>query len=511
MLADICQNVVRGPGAPVYVSGSSLLLDAGQASSYSSGTAWVDLSGNGYDMTWTGGYGRGGSADAAYFTTDGINGTHAQRASQTFYGTAQTWSGWFYATQDTTQRLMEEALAGINQISLTWTAGGLLQFNGYDTVSYRFQTPTTGGASGLAQSTWYHVAGIYDGTTAYLYINGVLASSVAQTGSITSAATTFRIGELSGGGQAWKGRIAQVILYASALTAAQNATNFNAVCTRYGYSAIGTKMWTSGAASGQAIGSMGSAGTKTAALIWGGSTGGDGFSVQTFNGTAWGTGTSLSTSRSTAFGSSNGTQTAALAVGGYDYTGAGDLSSIEAYNGSAWTAGTAFPTTVRAQGGAGTSTSCLIAGGITSGASSVVKSYNGSAWTAQSAISSARYSLAGCGASSSSAIVAGGNTGSVVATVETFNGSAWTTGTSLPAVRHGMGIAGTQANLVAFGGYNATVANRETWTFDGSAWSQQQSLLTIRGFTGNAGTSSSAMVTAGQNAGGNLSSTETFA
>ena len=75
------QRLSSGP--PAYVSGASLLLDAGQASSYSSGTAWVDLSGNGYDMTWQSSYGRGGSGTAAYFTQGSA---YAQRTSTSFYG-----------------------------------------------------------------------------------------------------------------------------------------------------------------------------------------------------------------------------------------------------------------------------------------------------------------------------------------------------------------------------------------------------------------------------------------
>jgi hypothetical protein len=220
----------------VVVAGYNLYLDAGNpASNSGSGATWSDLSGNGLDYTWAGGYGRGGSGLAAYFTTDGVSGTSARRSGVNFYGTAQTWSGWFYATQDATQRLVEQNLAGINQITLVWTAGGKISFQGYDTASYVFQTPTTGGASGLSQGTWYHVAGVYDGANADLYINGVLVATVAQTGGITSAASTFTIGELSSGGQAWMGRVAQVVLYPTNLSGDDILANFNADKARYGY------------------------------------------------------------------------------------------------------------------------------------------------------------------------------------------------------------------------------------------------------------------------------------
>ena len=234
MLADICANVVRT--RPI-TTGYSLYLDAGNASSNSgSGATWSDLSGNGYDMTWTGGYGRGGSGATAYFTTDGINGTHAKRTSTSFYGAAQTWSGWFYATRDATQFPMSEELGGNYFLGLLWTAGGNISFIGYDSVSYRFQTPTTGGATGLSQSTWYHFAGVYDGSNAYVYVNGTQAATVAQTGSITAQTTTYKIGTYSETNTSvWQGRIAQVVLYSTALSAAQVLTNFNADKARYGY------------------------------------------------------------------------------------------------------------------------------------------------------------------------------------------------------------------------------------------------------------------------------------
>ena len=234
------QRLSSGP--PAYVSGASLLLDAGQASSYSSGTAWVDLSGNGYDMTWQSSYGRGGSGTAAYFTQGSA---YAQRTSTSFYGASQTWSGWFYPTVVPTVvagLLEEDDGTGINQILLQLANDGAnvkVGWNGYDTAAYRFQTPMTGGAAGLPINVWYHICGTYDGSNAYLYVNGVQVSTVAQTGAITAVTTTFKIGAYTVGNvYPFTGRTAQVILYSSALTAAQVQTNFNAVCTRYGYSPI---------------------------------------------------------------------------------------------------------------------------------------------------------------------------------------------------------------------------------------------------------------------------------
>jgi glucose/arabinose dehydrogenase/chitodextrinase len=77
------------------------------------------------------------------------------------------------------------------------------------------------GSSTLVLNTWTHVAGTYDGTTLRLYVNGVQVASKAQTGSLATSSNPFTIGGDAIYGQYFAGRIDEVRVYASALTAAQ--------------------------------------------------------------------------------------------------------------------------------------------------------------------------------------------------------------------------------------------------------------------------------------------------
>lgn len=71
----------------------------------------------------------------------------------------------------------------------------------------------------LNTGTWYHVAATWDGTTAKIYINGVLDSSTGRTGTIGSDARAVNIGGRSGSTDMFDGMIRDVRLYNFALDA----------------------------------------------------------------------------------------------------------------------------------------------------------------------------------------------------------------------------------------------------------------------------------------------------
>ena len=52
------------------------------------------------------------------------------------------------------------------------------------------------GVASLGATTWYHVAGTYDGTTLRFYVNGVQDASATAAGTITTNALTLRIGQV---------------------------------------------------------------------------------------------------------------------------------------------------------------------------------------------------------------------------------------------------------------------------------------------------------------------------
>ena len=76
-------------------------------------------------------------------------------------------------------------------------------------------------------NTWSHLASTYDGTTLRLYVNGVQVASRAQTGAIATSSGTLTIGGDALYGQHFSGRIDEVRIYNSALSASEIQTDMN--------------------------------------------------------------------------------------------------------------------------------------------------------------------------------------------------------------------------------------------------------------------------------------------
>jgi hypothetical protein len=86
----------------------------------------------------------------------------------------------------------------------------------------------------LQEDVWYHVAGTYDGSTARIYVNGVLENSVEKSGLVLpSTGGAIKIGQESAvedpeGPEFFNGLIDEVELYSRALSAEEIATLYNA-------------------------------------------------------------------------------------------------------------------------------------------------------------------------------------------------------------------------------------------------------------------------------------------
>lgn len=90
----------------------------------------------------------------------------------------------------------------------------------------------TAGNTTVSLDTWFHTACVYDGTTAYLYVAGIL-TTYATKGWSTVSNNAF-IGRQVDSGQYWFGNVAQVQLYNRALSVQEILQNYNATKGRFG-------------------------------------------------------------------------------------------------------------------------------------------------------------------------------------------------------------------------------------------------------------------------------------
>ena len=154
-------------------------------------------------------------------------------------------------------------------------------------------------------------------------------------------------------------------------------------------------------------------GTLTAGLFFAGTASGSApdMSVSTveYDGTNWTSGGNLGTAR---YGmGSAGTQSDTLGFGGYVNGGGGLQSIVEAYNGTAWTSSPALAISQFNGASGGTSSSqAWFAGGLvgsTPNISGITQQYDGTGWSGVTPLSTARRALVG-GGTSPAAFGAGG-------------------------------------------------------------------------------------------------------
>ena len=77
------------------------------------------------------------------------------------------------------------------------------------------------GEYSVSSSAWVHVAGVYDGVDMTIFVDGVeQASPTAKTGTLTTG-DNFLLGNYTGGGYAFHGKIAEVAVFKRALSDAE--------------------------------------------------------------------------------------------------------------------------------------------------------------------------------------------------------------------------------------------------------------------------------------------------
>jgi hypothetical protein len=226
----------------IATNGLVLNLDAGNPYSYAgAGTTWIDVSGNTNNATLinsptyssdNSGVLNWASASSQYATVAMTSGLRVANITQEVWvflnGTAdQVFIGMQYGT-------------GSNNSFALWVSGGTFYF-GVNTGGTFYQSAS----SAPSTSTWYHLVHTYNGTTQYLYINGVLVTTYnsAASGNVTydTSNTLLAIGaDFNGTGYNTgptlfvNGKMPIVKIYNIALSAAQVLQNYNATKGRFG-------------------------------------------------------------------------------------------------------------------------------------------------------------------------------------------------------------------------------------------------------------------------------------
>ena len=144
-----------------------------------------------------------------------------------------------------------------------------------------------------------------------------------------------------------------------------------------------------------------------------------------------------------------GTQTAALAVGGYV---AGSVANVETWDGTSWTETTDIPNAKRGMAMAGTNTAALSFGcSDPSPRNAETESWNGTSWTEVNALNNGRKTCAGFGTQTAALIAGGGS--SPYQKTESWNGTNWTELGTLNVGRSYVAGCGTNTSGLAFGGF----------------------------------------------------------
>jgi len=224
-----------GHSPSIVTSGLLLCLDAGNTKSYpGSGSSWTDLSGNGRTATIYN--------SPTYNSTNGgtldLNSSNQYADIASFanynFGSAITIGFWHYNSSTNIGKYR-----GV--VCNTYASGtgfdfrygsedsGTRLYAIINTTVSSYSLTTTSNAD-----TWGYYSFTYNGTTLSLYKNGALTGSTSASGSLSSVNDSVDIGRNANSAEYLNGRLANVHIYSSALSAAEVLQNFNALRGRFG-------------------------------------------------------------------------------------------------------------------------------------------------------------------------------------------------------------------------------------------------------------------------------------
>ena len=275
-----------------------------------------------------------------------------------------------------------------------------------------------------------------------------------------------------------------------------------------GHGILGTATWSSGNNMSSPTGSHAGFGTQSASLAVSGydqNAGSPTVNNQSYNGTSWSELANVNTGRYGVVGC--GTTTAGLIYGQIvNPSNVGGLT--EEWNNTSWSVKNAMNTSRgnSATAGGGTTEATFVVSGQVSPSSypSNTETWNGTSWTEVNEINTARRNLSGFGVSTA-AIVAGGTSPSIL--VESWNGTSWTEIAELNTAANESAASGIQTSGLVIGGA-PNIARTEQW--NGSSWTEVADLATGRNQLGGSGTTTAGLAFGAENPSGGRNATEEF-
>jgi hypothetical protein len=226
-------------GPNIVTDGLVLFLDAADKNSYpGSGTTWTDLSSSGNDATLVNSP-TFNSDNCGSIVFDGVD-QYATFSRITMAKESATIMGWCYVDDFTTGR------SNAGRIFVKDSSASYMKMIVFFDGEYGFETNTNsdpfelsgamGGPiadSGITTGTFFHFALVFDSSTSHGYVNGDLTDSTG----IADSMNLDRIGEESSSSSYpayMKGKIFNIMIYDTVLSAKEISQNFNAHRSRFG-------------------------------------------------------------------------------------------------------------------------------------------------------------------------------------------------------------------------------------------------------------------------------------
>jgi hypothetical protein len=254
--------------------------------------------------------------------------------------------------------------------------------------------------------------------------------------------------------------------------------------------------WASGNSMNTAARGGGSGGTETSAIAVGGYVASDTGKTELYDGTSWTEVNDLNQARRD-LGVGAASNTAALAYGG-EISPSSWYAITESWNGTSWTEVADLNAGRVSVIGAGIQTSALAIGGVASPPKTTVnESWNGTSWTEVGDLNTGKYGTGRAVGSNNTDALAVGND-ALGSQTETWNGTSWTEVNDFNNGRSETGIGGNTSAALLFGGYTGATpnsANTEEW--NGTSWIEVNDLNAGVAYEYSAGTGNSAAVSAG--------------